>query len=86
MTKQRLINSICANIVGVLIISAGLLDGVLSANELESRAAVIKPTAEEVAWLKIPWGLDLKAAQATAKSEGRPIFLWVTGDDPLERC
>jgi hypothetical protein len=30
--------------------------------------------------------LDLKKAQQTAQSEGRPIFLWVTGDDPLERC
>jgi hypothetical protein len=53
---------------------------------LVERAAVVKPTAKELAWLTIPWVLDLKAAQTTAKAEGRPIFLWVTGDDPLERC
>ncbi len=55
-------------------------------NQLVERAAVVKPTAKELAWLTIPWVLDLKAAQTTAKAEGRPIFLWVTGDDPLERC
>ena len=55
-------------------------------NQLVQRAAVVKPTAKELAWLTIPWVLDLKAAQTTAKAEGRPIFLWVTGDDPLERC
>jgi hypothetical protein len=57
-----------------------------SRNQLVERAAVVKPTAKELAWLTIPWVLDLKAAQTTAKAEGRPIFLWVTGDDPLERC
>jgi hypothetical protein len=55
-------------------------------SQLVERATVIKPTAKELAWLNIPWVLDLKAAQTTAKAEGRPIFLWVTGDDPLERC
>lgn len=53
---------------------------------LAARAAVIKPTSEELAWLKIPWVLDLNTAKRTAQEEGRPIFLWVTGDDPLERC
>jgi hypothetical protein len=57
-----------------------------TAGDLARRAAVVKPTATELAWLTIPWVLDLKAAQTTAKAEGRPIFLWVTGDDPLERC
>ena len=55
-------------------------------NQLVQQAAVVRPTAKELAWLNIPWVLDLKAAQTTAKVEGRPIFLWVTGDDPLERC
>jgi hypothetical protein len=65
---------------------AGLFASVSRADELADRAAVVKPAAKELAWLKIPWVLDLKAAQQTAKMEGRPIFLWVTGDDPLERC
>ena len=53
---------------------------------LVKRAAVIKPAAEELRWQQIPWVTDLTEGQRLAKAEGRPIFLWVTGDDPLERC
>ena len=54
--------------------------------DLAERAAVIKPAAKELAWLGIPWVLNLAEAQKAALEEKRPIFLWVTGDDPLERC
>src|SRR5262245_14749574 len=37
-------------------------------------------------WLSIPWLVDLNEAMRTAKDEGRPIVIWVSGDDPLERC
>ena len=57
-----------------------------SGQALAKRAAVIKPAAEELRWQQIPWVTDLTQGQRLAKSEGRPIFLWVTGDDPLERC
>jgi hypothetical protein len=53
---------------------------------LVKRAAVIKPAPEELRWQQIPWVTDLTEGQRLAKAEGRPIFLWVTGDDPLERC
>jgi hypothetical protein len=53
---------------------------------LAERAAVIKPAAPELRWQQIPWITDLTEGQRLAKDEGRPIFLWVTGDDPLERC
>ena len=53
---------------------------------LEKRAAVIKPSAEELRWQRIPWLLDLAEGERLARQEDRPIFLWVTGDDPLERC
>ena len=53
---------------------------------LANRAAAIKPAAEELRWQQIPWVMDLTEGQRLAKSEGRPIFLWVAGDDPLERC
>ena len=53
---------------------------------LVKRAAVIKPAAEELRWQRIPWVMDLTEGQRLAKAEGRLIFLWVTGDDPLERC
>ncbi len=57
-----------------------------AAEDLARRAAVIKPTADEVRWRRIPWLTDLARAQEQARQERRPIFLWVTGDDPLERC
>jgi hypothetical protein len=60
--------------------------GLSAGDDMADRAAVVKPAAKELAWLKIPWVLDLNAAQKTAQTERRPIFLWVTGDDPLERC
>jgi hypothetical protein len=37
-------------------------------------------------WRRIPWMLDLNGAIKLAKEENRPLLLWVSGDDPLERC
>jgi hypothetical protein len=54
--------------------------------ELLRRAAVIKPTPAELKWQQIPWLLDLAEGQRLAQAEGRPIFLWASGDAPLERC
>jgi len=54
--------------------------------ELARRAAAIKPAPEELRWQQIPWVTDLAEGQRLARAERRPIFLWVTGDDPLERC
>src|SRR4051795_2040132 len=34
----------------------------------------------------IPWVLDLERAIRRARQEQRPLLLWVSGDDPLERC
>jgi hypothetical protein len=56
------------------------------ADDFESLAEVIKPAEEELKWQQIPWVLDLAEGQRLAQQERRPIFLWVTGDDPLERC
>ena len=54
--------------------------------ELANRAAAIRPTPQELRWQQIPWVTDLADGQRLAQAERRPIFLWVTGDDPLERC
>jgi hypothetical protein len=56
------------------------------AEALARRATLIKPAAHELRWRQIPWTTDLAAGQKCARAEGRPILLWVTGDDPLERC
>ncbi|HLF92717.1 MAG TPA: hypothetical protein VJB14_04600 [Planctomycetota bacterium] len=55
-------------------------------DDLAARAAAVKPTGKELTWLGIPWVLDLAEARKAAREEKRPIFLWATGDDPLERC
>jgi hypothetical protein len=56
------------------------------AEVLARRAAAVKPAAEELRWRQIPWLTDLAEGQKRARAEGRPVLLWVTGDDPLKRC
>jgi hypothetical protein len=34
----------------------------------------------------IPWLLDLPAGIQRAQEEQRPLLIWTSGDDPLERC
>ena len=34
----------------------------------------------------IPWVLDLDTGIRLARDEKRPVLIWVSGDDPLERC
>ena len=35
---------------------------------------------------EIPWLLDLDEGIRVAKDEKRPVLIWTSGDDPLERC
>jgi hypothetical protein len=46
----------------------------------------IRPADSELSWQRIAWLTDLDEAVAVAKKEKRPIFLWVAGDEPLDRC
>lgn len=34
----------------------------------------------------IPWMLDLDLGIRLATEEHRPLLIWTSGDDPLERC
>jgi hypothetical protein len=54
--------------------------------DLAQRASVIRPRPDELRWQQIPWITDLSQGARIARDERRPILLWVTGDDPLERC
>lgn len=54
--------------------------------ELAQIVRVVKPRADETKWQRIPWLTDLAQAQQVAKKERRPLFLFVSGDDPLEAC
>ena len=70
----------------VLAIVASLPLSVSKDENLFRFSLVIKPTVTELKWQQIPWTSDLTEGLQQAQTEKRPIFLWVTGDDPLERC
>ena len=40
----------------------------------------------QLAWQRIPWLVDLPEAIRQSKAENRPVLLFVSADDPLERC
>jgi hypothetical protein len=40
----------------------------------------------ELDWQRIPWLGDFADAIRQAKLENRPLFCWITADDPLDRC
>ena len=40
----------------------------------------------EVKYREIPWLLDLDEGLRLARQEKRPLVIWTSGDDPLERC
>jgi hypothetical protein len=49
--------------------------------------AIVKtPRPGELKWQEIPWLTDLSGGLDQAKKENRPLLLWVSGDDPLEKC
>jgi hypothetical protein len=41
---------------------------------------------QQTKYEEIPWLLDLEEGITLAKQEKRPILIWTSGDDPLERC
>ncbi len=44
------------------------------------------PHPGELQWQQIPWLTDLREAVRQARAEHRPVLLFVSGDDPLEKC
>ncbi|MFO0880905.1 MAG: hypothetical protein U0840_26550 [Gemmataceae bacterium] len=47
---------------------------------------VKSPHPDELRWQQIPWLTDLEKAIRQAKAEKRPLVLFISGDDPLEKC
>jgi hypothetical protein len=45
-----------------------------------------RPPAEFLRWQTIPWLTDLGEGLRVARQEKRPLLIWASGDDPLERC
>jgi hypothetical protein len=44
------------------------------------------PQPGELKWQQAPWLTDLTEAVRQAKAEGRLLLLFVSGDEPLEKC
>jgi hypothetical protein len=40
----------------------------------------------ELNWQRTPWLSDLPDAIRQARAENRPLLLWITADEPLDRC
>jgi hypothetical protein len=40
----------------------------------------------ELAYREIPWLVDLNDGMRVAREENRPLLLWTSGDEPLDRC
>lgn len=49
-------------------------------------AYVKKPISGELKWQQIPWTVDLHEGIRLAQTEKRPLLMFVSGDDPLEKC
>ena len=43
----------------------------------------ISPAASELAWMKIPWQPSFHEGLLEARSQGRPLLLWVMNGHPL---
>ena len=58
----------------------------VSPQAITSRLDLMRQSGALIKWQEVPWILDLKEGIRQSREEKRPIFLWVSGDDPLERC
>src|SRR5690242_594638 len=58
----------------------------LPANAARMYGFVKTPHPGELKWQQIPWLTDLREAVRQARAERRPVLLFVSGDDPLEKC
>jgi hypothetical protein len=47
---------------------------------------VTTPHPGEFKWQHIPWLTDLREAVRQARAESRPLLVFVSGDEPLEKC
>ena len=58
----------------------------LSGDAARMYGLVKSPHPGELKWQQIPWLTDLREGVRQAKEEKRPLVLFVSGDDPLEKC
>ena len=56
---------------------------VVAPGDLARIQALIKPSAEEAKWDRIPWRTSLWDARKEAAEQGKPILLWEMDGHPL---
>ncbi len=54
--------------------------------QLREQANAIRPTDDEVKFKKIPWLTDIFEGFEVAKSEKRPVLLYLVLGDALDDC
>src|SRR5437763_11305638 len=60
--------------------------GRLSGDAARMYGFVKTPHPGELKWRQIPWLTDLREGMRQARAERRPLLLFVSGDEPLEKC
>jgi hypothetical protein len=58
----------------------------VDASNVVGRVQAIKPTPEMLPWKGIPWAKDLPEGIKLMREEKRPMFMWASDDEPLDRC
>ncbi len=58
----------------------------LPADAARMYGLVKTPHPGELKWQQVPWLTDLREAVRQARAERRPLLLFVSGDEPLEKC
>ncbi len=53
---------------------------------LDDFATRVKPKPAEETWKMIPWRTSLVEGQKLARELNRPMFVWISSEEPLERC
>jgi hypothetical protein len=70
-------------LLACLALAPGLAADPIPPGQEDELRALIKPSAREERWSRIPWLADLWAARQKAAREGKPILLWEMDGHPL---
>jgi len=54
--------------------------------DFEKLHALIKPEADELKFLRVPWLTSVTEARRKAAAEGKPLFIWTMAGEPLGQC
>jgi hypothetical protein len=77
---------VLAGVVLAAAVTAPVAAGPGEAGALARRLEAVKQPPELTRWQRIPWLTSLTEGLRAARQENRPLFLWATADDPLDRC